>query len=272
MLWFEVLQSSAAVFIGCAAVVGLIVGSFLNVVIYRLPILELLKFERDCREGLSMEPEPEGAKFNLLVPRSHCPSCGNQLTAIENIPVLSWVALRGKCRCCSEPISARYPLVELGTAVLSGLVAWRFGFSTDTVFALILTWGLVALAGIDADHLFLPDSIVLPLLWLGLLANVDGRFTSLEYAVIGVIGAYVLMKLLALGFKIVSGRDGVGQGDEKMIAMLCAWVGYPSLGMLMAGAAILALCVGIALKLAGRRIPFGPFLAVSGFIVVMLNG
>lgn len=213
-------------------------------------------------------------RYNLLVPRSHCPKCKTPLRAIDNIPVASWLALRGKCAHCAAPISARYPIVEALTALLSAVVAWKFGATWQTALALVFTWILIALTFIDADTTLLPDDLTLPLLWLGLLANVFGLFVSLKDAVIGAAAGYIVLWSIYWLFKLTTGKEGMGYGDFKLLAALGAWMGWKALLPIVLISSLVGAVVGVALIVLARRerevpIPFGPYLAAAGLIVLL---
>ncbi|QJD31358.1 prepilin peptidase [Methylococcus geothermalis] len=255
---------------------GLIIGSFLNVVIHRLPQMMQRAWRRECREFL--EPGAElpsgGADYNLWRPGSQCPHCGAPVRFWQNVPVVSFLWLRGRCAACGAAISRRYPLVELLTGVLFAMVAWHFGASWQTLAALSLTAGLIALAFIDLDHLVLPDDITLPLLWLGLLLNAQSLFCSLETALYGTVAGYLVLWTLHHGFLLLTGREGMGFGDFKLLAMLGAWLGWPMLPMIILFSSISGAVIGsIALAAGGKDgrtpIPFGPFLAAGGWIALL---
>lgn len=254
------------------------VGSFLNVVIHRLPKMMEADWRQQCIEFLHPEEATEtsaGApRFNLVVPRSACPSCGHKISAVENIPVVSFLALGGKCKACRTPIGIRYPIVEVLTAALSVAVAWHFGVTWAAFFALIFVWSLVALTFIDADTTLLPDDITLPLLWLGLLVNSAGLFTDLRSAVIGAAAGYGFLWAIFWCFKLATGKDGMGYGDFKLFAAIGAWLGWQMLPVVMLLSAVVASLVGIAgILLYGRekgaKLPFGPYLAAAGFIALI---
>jgi leader peptidase (prepilin peptidase)/N-methyltransferase len=276
---FDTFRAVPWFFLGTAAVFGLMVGSFLNVVIYRLPKMMEADWRQQCMEFLHPEQaEKEYAaarpKYNLVVPRSGCPSCGHMITALENIPVVSYLALRGKCAACKAPIGVRYPLVELLTAALTTFTAWHFGVSWVTIFALLYVWALVALTFIDADTTLLPDDITLPLLWLGLLVNVTGTFVSLGAAVLGAVGGYLVLWSVYWIFKLVTGKEGMGYGDFKLLAALGAWLGWQMLPLVILLSAAVGTVVGIVgIVLKGRdkgaKLPFGPYLAAAGFIALV---
>ncbi len=255
---------------------GLAIGSFLNVAIHRLPVILERQWRNQCQELLNPE-QPTAAlseRYDLVLPRSRCPHCGHAITALENIPVLSYLWLRGKCSACGRPISMRYPLVEILTGSLSAFVAWRFGFGAATLAGLILTWSLIALTFIDYDRQLLPDDITLPLIWVGLILNVFAVFVPLSSAVIGAASGYVSLWLVYQIFKLITGKEGMGYGDFKLFAALGAWLGWQSLPLIILLASLVGAAVGITFILFfghDRRvpIPFGPFLCVAGWISLM---
>ena len=266
-------------FIGTATVFGLVVGSFLNVVIHRLPKMMETDWRVQCLEFLhpeqvATESAADKPRYNLVVPRSACPSCGHKITAIENVPVLSYLALGGKCSKCRASIGVRYPLVELLTGVLTGFVAWHFGVSWQALFAIIYLWALITLTFIDADTTLLPDDITLPLLWLGLLANAAGVFTTLQAAVIGAAAGYLALWSVYWAFKLITGKEGMGYGDFKLLAALGAWLGWQMLPLVILLSALVGTVVGVAgIVLHGRekgaKLPFGPYLAAAGLIAMI---
>jgi leader peptidase (prepilin peptidase)/N-methyltransferase len=252
---------------------GLCVGSLLNVVIHRLPRMMEAQWREECAALEGREP-PAGETYNLFVPRSACPKCAAPITALQNIPVLSWIALRGRCANCKTPISARYPLVELLGAFLAVLVAWRFGYSPALAFGLVYAWALLALTFIDLDTQLLPDDITLPLLWLGLLANSGGVFTDLHSAVLGAVGGYLILWTVYWGFRLIAKKEGMGFGDFKLLAAIGAWTGWQVLPVVIVISAGLGVVIGsIALWLARKgvdtRIPFGPYLALGGIAALI---
>lgn len=266
-------MSPDALFLICAAVVGLAIGSFLNVVIHRLPRMMEAEWRAQCAELEGREP-PKAERYNLLVPRSHCPACNKPLRAIDNVPVVSYLMLRGRCAFCGARISPRYPIVEALTAVLSSLVAWRFGWGAAGALALVLLWTLIALTFIDADTTFLPDDLTLPLLWLGLIANLWNTFAPLQEAVIGAVAGYLILWSIYWLFKLATGKEGMGYGDFKLLAALGAWLGWKMLLPIILLSSIVGAVVGIVLIALARRgrdipIPFGPYLAAAGFIVLL---
>jgi leader peptidase (prepilin peptidase)/N-methyltransferase len=268
----QAIENTPAFLMFVSALFGLAVGSFLNVVIHRLPKMMQAEWERDCAELGGRELPPAG-KYNLLVPRSACPKCAAPITALQNVPVVSWLALGGKCANCKAPISARYPAVELLTGALSVAVAWRFGYSGATLAALLLVWVLVALTFIDLDTQLLPDDMTLPLIWIGLVLNAGGLFVDLRSAVFGAVGGYLLLWSVYWGFRLLTGKEGMGYGDFKLLAALGAWFGWqviPLVVLVSAGAG--AAIGGVAIVLSGKgrdvRIPFGPYLAVGGIVAL----
>ena len=258
------------VFAWVAGVLGLMVGSFLNVVIHRLPIMMERDWAAQCAE-LRNEPAPEFEPLTLAKPRSRCPQCGHSITVMENIPILSWLLLRGRCKGCAKPISVRYPLIEAVTGLLFAFVAWKFGFSVAGVGALVFIGALVALTGIDFDTQLLPDDITLPLLWLGLALNAFGAYTDLKSAVIGAMAGYLSLWAVYWGFKLATGKEGMGYGDFKLLAALGAWLGWQMLPVTILLSSFVGAVVGLALMVLTRRgrnvpIPFGPYLAAAGVI------
>lgn len=258
------------------AVLGLLVGSFLNVVILRLPVALVHDWKCQCRELLGLEGQDgtDTTPPGIASGRSRCPACGHQIAWYDNIPVASWLMLRGRCRKCGTSISMRYPIVELLTAILSLLVIWCLGPSAAGVAGLLFTWALIAAAGIDLDHKLLPDQLTLPILWLGLILNVFGVFTDLESAVIGAVTGYLALWLVFHLFRLATGKEGMGYGDFKLLAAIGAWFGWqalPTVILLASGVgAVLGLTL-IALRKTGRDVPiaFGPFLAAAGWLVLV---
>jgi leader peptidase (prepilin peptidase)/N-methyltransferase len=253
-----------------AGLFGLLIGSFLNVVIHRLP--QMMQRESDNYCALEAgQPERHTTRYNLMVPRSACPHCQHQITALENIPVISWLALRGKCSNCKAPISPRYPLVELLTAALSVLVVWQFGSGWQGVGGLLLLYLLIALTFIDFDTQLLPDDLTYPLLWAGLLLNINATYVSLQSAVIGAAAGYLALWSIYWAYKLLRKREGMGYGDFKLLAALGAWLGWAMLPAIVLMASLVGSVVGIALMVLNRRgldyqIPFGPYLAAAGLI------
>jgi leader peptidase (prepilin peptidase)/N-methyltransferase len=292
----ELLAASPAVFIAVSVVLGLMVGSFLNVVIYRVPLMLERQWREQCAEGAAATDASAAAasapaappagipeRFNLIVPRSACPSCRAPISAWHNIPLLSWLWLRGKCASCGAPISARYPLVEALTGVLSGLIAWNFGYGWPALAALLLTWFLIALTFIDIDHQLLPDSLTLPLLWLGLFlslwsAHAGGSSVPVDTrsSLIGAMAGYVSLWSVYHLFRLLTGKEGMGYGDFKLFAALGAWLGWQMLLPIILIAAGTGAVVGLAMIIMRRHdrsapIPFGPFLAGAGWLILMFG-
>ncbi|MFT5881237.1 MAG: leader peptidase (prepilin peptidase)/N-methyltransferase [Moritella sp.] len=277
------------------ALLGLLVGSFLNVVIYRLPVMMEREWQQECNayfneqsseqnsDAQVLNPELQSqkqtqqtqqTKFNLLLPRSACPACGHQITALENIPVLSWLCLRGKCRSCHTAISARYPSIELLSTLLSLVVAICVPYGIQLVSALILTWCLIALTFIDIDKMLLPDQITLPLLWLGLLINVNYAWVSPTDAIIGAVVGYLSLWSVYWGFKLLTGKEGMGYGDFKLLAAFGAWFGWQSILAIVllssfAGAIIGISQIALKKQAKGNPIPFGPYLAIAGWMYLI---
>jgi leader peptidase (prepilin peptidase) / N-methyltransferase len=275
----ELLSSTPLLFVALAAVLGLLVGSFLNVVIHRLPKMMEHDWHQQCAE-LAMPqgenlPAPENlVKYNLVVPRSACPSCGHEISAVENIPVISYLALRGRCRNCKIKISPRYPIVEALTGVLSGLIAWHFGFGAAGLSALILLWALIALTFIDADTQLLPDSITMPLIWLGLIVNIDRTFTDLQSSVLGAVFGYLALWSVYWAFKLLTKKEGMGYGDFKLLAALGAWLGWQMIPLVILMSSVVGAIVGVVLIVLARLgrgvpLPFGPYLAMAGVIALL---
>lgn len=253
-----------------AGIVGLMVGSFLNVLILRLPRMMEREWAEDCAE-LTGQPLPAAPPFNLLRPASHCPLCQHRLRVWENIPLLSYAMLRGRCAACGGAISWRYPLIEALTALLTVFVAWHFGFTWQMPAALVLSWGLLALAVIDLDTQLLPDALTQPLLWLGLLLSPLGLFTDCTSAILGAAAGYLSLWLLFHLFRLLTGKEGMGRGDFKLFALLGAWLGWAALPQIALFSTLTGAAVGMVLIALGRQerhapMPFGPFLALAGGI------
>jgi leader peptidase (prepilin peptidase)/N-methyltransferase len=273
----DALRANPWFFVSTLGVLGLLVGSFLNVVIHRLPKMMEADWKQQCIEYLhpdQVETQTPPAKYNLVSPRSACPSCGHQITALENIPVLSYAALGGKCSACKAPIGKRYPAVEALTGILTALLAWKFGFGAQAFAAVVLVWALIALTFIDADTTLLPDDITLPLLWLGLIVNVSGTFTTLPSAVFGAVGGYLALWSVYWLFKLTTGKEGMGYGDFKLLGAIGAWLGWQMLGQVILLSAAVGAVVGIiGILIYGRekgaKIPFGPYLAAAGLIALV---
>jgi leader peptidase (prepilin peptidase)/N-methyltransferase len=268
------LASTPLAFVLCVTLLGLLVGSFLNVVIHRLPRMMELDWQQQARETLGL---PEGEKlptYNLVLPNSQCPHCAHKIKPWENIPLVSWLALGGKCSSCKAPISKRYPLIELACGVLSAFIAWHYGFGWQAGAMLLLTWGLLAMSMIDVDHQLLPDALVLPLLWLGLIVNHFGLFTSLGDALWGAVFGYLSLWSVYWLFKLITGKEGMGYGDFKLLAMLGAWGGWQVLPLTILFSSLVGAVLGvIMLRLRNAEtstpIPFGPYLAIAGWIALL---
>lgn len=271
----EFLAANQAVFITACFIFGLIVGSFLNVVILRLPVMMEREWKHQCNELLSIDDSVSDEKsFNLVTPRSRCPKCGHLITALENIPVISYLFLKGKCRDCKTPISLRYPIIELCTALLTATVAWHFGFTWQAGPAMLLTWALIALSMIDYDTQFLPDNITMPFIWIGLLLSLVPIFVSPSIAIIGAIAGYMSLWLVYHVFRIFTGKEGMGFGDFKLLAVFGAWFGWHVLPTIVFMSALVGAVVGISLIVVRGRdrnlpIPFGPYLAAAGWITML---
>ena len=272
------LQQYPSLFYISIGLISLAIGSFLNVVVYRMPKMMEYTWYHDCREFLADEVKnikPKTlAAMTLSKPDSTCPHCGHKIRFYENIPVLGWLALKGKCSQCKNNISMRYPLVEAATAILSLIVAQHFGVTFECLLALILTWSLITLTLIDFDHMLLPDQITLPLLWLGLLINVSGTFTSLTDAVIGASVGYMSLFSVFWLFKLITGKEGMGYGDFKLFAVFGAWLGWQLLPLIILMASVVGAIVGIGLMLfknlhCEQGIPFGPYLAIAGWVALL---
>jgi Type II secretory pathway, prepilin signal peptidase PulO and related peptidases len=290
----DALAASPALFIGACLVAGLIVGSFLNVVIHRLPIMLERQWRAQCEElaresaGSGPQSAPTASasgtdeRFNLLVPRSACPACKAPIRAHQNIPVLSYLFLKGRCAACGARISPRYPIVEALTGVMSAVVAWKFGFGWPAAAALLLTWFLIALTFIDVDHQLLPDNLTLPLVWLGLLFALWGPEGSgsipvdLRSSVIGAVAGYLSLWSVYHLFRLLTGKEGMGYGDFKLFAALGAWLGWQMLlPVILVSAAVGAVTGIVVLAITGRDratpIPFGPFLAAAGWLMLLFG-
>lgn len=264
------------IYISGAIILGLLVGSFLNVVIYRLPLMMEREWKHECRLILEIDDdtiEPQ-EPFNLAQPNSCCPKCKAPIRPWQNIPVISYLLLGGKCANCKNPISIRYPIIEAVTGILSGVVAWYFGASMATLAVLGFTWALIALTMIDADHKLLPDQITLPLLWAGLILNSFGTFVPLYDAVWGAIGGYLSLWSVYWGFKLLTGKEGMGFGDFKLLAALGAWMGWQALLIIillssLVGAVVGSIILAVNKQGRGTAIPFGPYLATAGWIAFL---
>ena len=272
----DLIETSRLAFASVAALFGLVIGSFLNVVIHRTPIILMQRWQEDCQQLTGNAPA-NGAKqerFNIVTPRSRCPHCGHAISALENIPLLSYLWLRGKCSACRKPISLRYPFVELLSGLLAAVCAWHFGFGVAGLAAMALTWLLIALTFIDIDHQLLPDVMVLPFLWLGLLLNIAGIYTELPTAVIGAASGYLSLWLVFHVFKLITGKEGMGYGDFKLLALFGAWLGWKSLPLIILLSSFIGALIGIGLIVFRGRdraqpLPFGPYLAAAGWVALL---
>ncbi len=256
--------------------IGLLVGSFLNVVIYRLPIMMQQNWRKECAEYLHLDVTEAATQevFNLAVPLSHCPNCNTPIKPHQNIPVLSYLFLKGRCATCSNPIAARYPLVEAFTAITSALVAWHFGDTPQTVFALVLTWSLIALSFIDIDHQLLPDNITLPVLWLGLFLSLFGFYTDAHAGIIGAIAGYTVLWTVYQLFKLATGKEGMGYGDFKLLALFGAWLGWQYLPLIILLSSLVGAIIGLSMIVFAKKdhnspLPFGPYLAAAGWLALL---
>lgn len=268
------LQATPLVFYFVVIIFGLLVGSFINVVIYRLPKMMEKTWRQECRLLLDIDDKDntvEEGKFDLVTPRSRCPFCAHKIAAWENIPLVSYLILRGKCSECKKTIPVRYPLVELLSAIMSCFIAFHFGWSIQTFLALFLTWALICLSFIDYDTQLLPDDITLPFLWLGIIANMFGLFTDIYSSLFGAIFGYLSLWSIYIAFKLITGKEGMGHGDFKLLAMLGAWLGWQMLPLIIILSSFLGAIIGIGLILfrnheKSQPIPFGPYLALAGWI------
>jgi leader peptidase (prepilin peptidase)/N-methyltransferase len=278
----QLLTQMPILFISISFVVALLVGSFLNVVIYRLPIMMEREWRAQCEE-IAATPAVElpTGRFDLVAPRSRCPACGQQITALQNIPVISYLMLGGKCVNCQAPISRRYPIIELMTAILTGIVTWRFGFGWEAATAVLMTWALIAISVIDIDHQIIPDSISLPLIWAGLFlslfhdaAGAEILFIEPRTAIAGGLAGYLSLWSIYHLFRLLTGKEGMGYGDFKLLAALGAWLGWQMLPLIILLSAAVGAVVGISLIVLKRHersvpIPFGPYLAAAGWIAML---
>lgn len=280
MQLFNFLTANPLALVAVAGILGLIVGSFLNVVIYRIPLMLQREWESQCRELIDESDIPASREeqtqptFNLLQPNSHCPKCEAPIRAWQNIPVISYLMLGGKCANCKTSISVRYPIIEAVTGVLSCLAVWHFGATWQAAAMLLISWVLIALTMIDFDHQLLPDNMTLPLLWLGLIANSFGLFCSLPDALWGAVAGYLSLWSIYWAFKLLTGKEGMGYGDFKLLAMLGAWFGWQMLPLIILFSSLVGAVVGILLMVLKNRgksvpIPFGPYLAAAGWIAAV---
>ena len=278
----ELFLSSPLIFIALVFFLSLLIGSFLNVVIYRLPMMMEREWRAQCDE-LTATPATEipAGRFDLVFPRSHCTSCGTQITALQNIPILSYLMLRGKCASCGSAISKRYPVVEALTAAMTAIVAWRFGFAWESAAAIMLTWALITISVIDIDHQIIPDSISLPFVWIGLMlslfhpmAGAEVLFVDAKTAIVGALAGYLSLWTIYQLFRLMTGKEGMGYGDFKLLAVLGAWLGWQMLLLIILLSSVVGAAVGISMIIVRGRdrnipIPFGPYLAAAGWIAML---
>jgi len=274
MLWIDLLDQHPSLLYAVTALIALVVGSFLNVVIHRVPRILEENWRRECSQEADQTHPAPPPRLTLASPGSHCPHCGSPLRPLENIPLLSYLFLRGRCSACRAPIGLRYPLVEAATALLSIIVVWRFGVTLPSAAALVLTWGLITLAVIDLDTQLLPDAISLPLLWLGLLASLPEWFTDSHSAILGATLGYVSLWAVFQLFRLFTGKEGMGYGDFKLLALLGAWLGWQNLPQIILLSALTGAVAGMLLILLRGHdrqmpIPFGPYLAAAGWISLL---
>lgn len=282
-------ENNLMIFYTVVTLFSLLIGSFLNVVIYRLPKMMEQGWYKECREFLADELPKVNEKtkeskadketapqkeITLSKPDSTCPNCGHLIRFYENIPVISWLLLKGKCSQCKNKISVRYPIIELATAFLSTVIAVHYGVTTTTLFIILLTYALICLTVIDFDHMLLPDQITLPFLWLGLLVNINGAIVPLQDAVIGAVAGYMSLYCVFWLFKLLTGKEGMGYGDFKLVALFGAWIGWQLLPLLILMASAVGAVIGISLMVfknhqREQAIPFGPYLAVAGWITMI---
>lgn len=275
-------ENDLMIFYAVVALFSLLIGSFLNVVIYRLPKIMEQGWYKECREFLADElPKTKENKsdtketaITLSKPNSTCPNCGHLIRFYENIPVISWLFLKGKCSQCKNKISVRYPIIELTTAFLGTIIAVNYGVTSTALFIILLTYALICLTMIDFDHMLLPDQITLPFLWLGLLVNINGAIVPLQDAVIGAVAGYMSLYCVFWLFKLITGKEGMGYGDFKLVALFGAWIGWQLLPLLILMASAVGAVIGISLMVfknhqREQAIPFGPYLAIAGWITMI---
>lgn len=270
-----ILQSSPVLLTALVLIIGLLIGSFLNVVIYRLPVMMERGWKKECTEYLELENTEESNEvFNLIAPLSRCPHCNTAIKPYHNIPIISYLLLQGKCSECKSHISLRYPLIEAFTGITSAVVAWHFGYSIEMLFALFLTWSLIALSFIDIDHQLLPDSINLPMLWLGLFLSLFLIYTDTHSSIIGAIAGYLSLWIVYHLFKLVTGKEGMGYGDFKLLALFGAWLGWQYIPLIVLLSSLVGAVIGISMIILVKRdhnipIPFGPYLAAAGWLALI---
>ena len=275
MALVDLLQSNHAFLVVVTVALGLMVGSFLNVVIHRLPVMMEREWRSQCNDLLELETSSDNEEaYSLIRPRSRCPDCGHQISALENIPVFSYLALRGRCSECGTRISPRYPLIEMLTAILSGIVAWHFGYGWPLAAALLFTWSMIPLSVIDIEHQLLPDAITLPVLWAGLVLSLFGVFVDSTTSIIGAVAGYLSLWTVYQVFRLITGKEGMGFGDFKLLALCGAWMGWQALPAIIVLSSLVGAVVGISLILVRGRdrnlpIPFGPYLAAAGWLALL---
>lgn len=271
----DLLRAEPTFFVTLSVIFGLVVGSFLNVVIHRLPKMMEREWHNNCLE-LQGKEAAEQSKYSIVTPRSACPNCGHNITALENIPVISYLVLGGKCKACKSKISMRYPLIEALTGAVIGAVAYKYGYTYSSLFAFIFVFALVTLTFIDFDTQLLPDDITLPLLWLGLLFNLNGGFVDIKSAVLGAVFGYLILWSVYWLFKLVTGKEGMGYGDFKLLGAIGAWFGWQLLPAVILLSSVVGAIIGVAMimfkgKSGGTAIPFGPFLALGGIAALFFG-
>lgn len=275
MSLYAIVLNSPVLLYSIAGVMGLMVGSFLNVVIYRLPIMMQRAWKQECQEFLQLPISEQSTEtLNLALPRSHCPVCNTKITVLQNIPVFSYLLLKAKCANCHTRISMRYPFIEALTGLLSVIVVYQLGGQIATLFALVLTWALIALSGIDVDHQLLPDNIILPMLWLGLLLSLFNIFTDPVSSIIGAICGYLFLWIICQLFRLLTSKEGIGQGDFKLLALLGAWLGWQYLPLIILLSSLVGTIIGTSMIIFLKRdkntpIPFGPYLAIAGWTALL---
>lgn len=270
-----IFQSSPELLTFLIFIIGLLIGSFLNVVIYRLPVMMEAGWKKECLEYLKLEnTETDNEPFNLMVPLSRCPGCNTAIKPYQNIPVISYLFLKGKCAECKTHISLRYPLIEAFTGIVSAIIAYHYGYSLEMLFALILTWSLITLSFIDIDHQLLPDSINLPLLWLGLFLSLFSIYTDTYSSIIGAIAGYLSLWTVYQLFKLATGKEGMGYGDFKLLSLFGAWLGWQYLPLIILLSSLVGAVIGISMVVLTKKdhrtpIPFGPYLAAAGWLALL---
>ena len=272
----DILSNLPYLLTALACLIGLLVGSFLNVVIYRLPIMMQRNWRKECTEYLQIDSAETELQdpFNLVFPLSRCPNCNSPIKPYQNIPVISYLFLKGQCAACSNPISSRYPIIEVLTAITSAIVASHFGYTPQTAFALLLTWSLIVLSFIDIDHQLLPDNITLPILWLGLFLSLFGLYTDSHASITGAIAGYTILWSVYHLFKLATGKEGMGYGDFKLLALFGAWLGWQYLPVIIILSSLVGAIIGLSMIIIIKRdhnspIPFGPYLAAAGWITLL---